>query len=128
MYRKFKPSPEHTIGVEIELGLVDKDSKALVNDIDFLLDAATRGVRGRITDPAGHGVAAWILSDQAPWPAHADPETGAFARPLQPGEHTLTIGAPGYETSEVTVSVPEEAPAELDIFALPDNPTKPYPA
>ena len=39
MYRKFKPSPEHTIGVEIELGLVDMESKALVNDIDFLLDA-----------------------------------------------------------------------------------------
>lgn len=39
MHRKFKSSPEHTIGVEIELGLVDKDSGALVNEINFLLDA-----------------------------------------------------------------------------------------
>ncbi|MAB81848.1 MAG: glutamate--cysteine ligase [Phycisphaerae bacterium] len=39
MHRKFNSSPEHTIGVEIELGLVDKKSGALVNEIDFLMDA-----------------------------------------------------------------------------------------
>ncbi|MCH2147875.1 MAG: YbdK family carboxylate-amine ligase [Phycisphaerales bacterium] len=39
MPRKFIPSPEHTIGVEIELGLIDRNTLELSNKIDCILDA-----------------------------------------------------------------------------------------
>lgn len=42
MPRKFKPSPEHTIGVEIELGLIDKNTLELSNKIDCILDACPK--------------------------------------------------------------------------------------
>ena len=77
--------------------------------IDFLLDGAAAGLRGRVTDEQGRGLEAWVVVDQAAWPSHADPETGAFARPLLPGDVTVTVGAPGH--GEVTASATIEAGA-----------------
>ena len=48
MPRKFIPSPKHTIGVEIELGLVDRETTALSNQIDCILDACPEQWQGAV--------------------------------------------------------------------------------
>jgi len=87
--------------------------------IDFLVDGATAGVRGRVTDPEGRGLEAWVVVDQAPWPSHSDPETGAYARALLPGDVTFTVGSPGFAEVTSTATVVDGAPASVDVVLEP---------
>jgi len=75
--------------------------------VGFLTEASRAGIRGRVRDEDGAGIEASILPLESPWPTWTDPETGAFARPLLPGDYTLQVEAPGFVTSTETVTVAE---------------------
>ena len=70
---------------------------------------ATAGARGRVVGAGGGppplGAAVRVRGVRGGPPIRPDPATGAFWRPLAPGEHTLAASAPGHKTVNASVSV-----------------------
>ena len=89
--------------------------------VQFLLDGAASGARGRVTGGFDSGLEATIVSDLAPWPSYTDPETGAFSRPLSAGTHTLTVIARGHTTATFTavVGAPGDGWTPADVSLAP---------
>ncbi len=89
--------------------------------IDFLIDGSLTGLRGRVTGPDGVGVEAELAVAETPWPFFSDPETGAFARPLAPGDYTLSADAEGFVEQLLAVTVGAEGATVVDVVLAPDS-------
>jgi subtilisin-like proprotein convertase family protein len=85
-------------------------------------------VRGRVTDAETDApLAASVQVDANPFPTYTDPDVGDYHRPSLPGDYTLTVGATGYATATVPITVGSGPATRYDV-ALTPLPTDLLPA
>ncbi|MCP3977991.1 MAG: hypothetical protein GY716_01495 [bacterium] len=86
-------------------------------------ERAYEGVRGVVTDAeSGAPLAAEVFIDADPFASYTDPDVGDYHRIVLPGSYTLTISAPGYQTSVSPIVVSSGTAARYDV-ALQPRPT-----
>jgi outer membrane protein OmpA-like peptidoglycan-associated protein len=84
-------------------------------DVTLKAKVATGNVRGRVTDPAGNGVAATLrFSGAATFEAKAD-ASGAFSAALPPGPYKVVVDATGLPTKEAPLDIVAGQDRQLDI-------------
>ena len=99
---------DFTLEVTLEKAPDEDEIPAYVDEhleatLAFLTADGVTGVRGRVTDPEGRGLEAMLLSDPPGTATWTDPETGAYAKRLGPGETVLDVVAPGFAPAQVTL-------------------------
>ena len=83
--------------------------------LDFLNAGLRAGLQGRITDTSGRPLEAEIQLKGLDTTTFSDPETGAFARPLLPGNYQVMVAAPGHQSAMLNAEVSEGEPTLLAI-------------
>jgi outer membrane protein OmpA-like peptidoglycan-associated protein len=84
-------------------------------DVSLKAKVATGNVRGRVTDPAGNGVAATLrFSGAATFEAKSD-ASGAYSAALPPGPYKVVVDAPGLPTKEAPLDIVAGQDRQLDI-------------
>ncbi|MBX2803600.1 MAG: hypothetical protein KTR31_38330 [Myxococcales bacterium] len=90
--------------------------------LDAILDFLDRPptLTGRVVDERGHPLQATLqlTGDVTSQPFLNDPHTGAFARVTDPGATRLTVSAPGFASTEVTLDTAQHTASEELEFTL----------
>ncbi|MBJ93359.1 MAG: hypothetical protein CMP23_02675 [Rickettsiales bacterium] len=83
--------------------------------LNFLTAGIQQGLKGRISNVRGQGLEAEVvINDKGP-SSLSDAETGAFFRPLLPGDYSVLIRAPGHLQQAVEVEVLAHTPTVLNL-------------
>lgn len=103
---------------ENEASMLELPRRALLGGVRGTVKATPSGVSA--ATPFASAAALRILLDGSPTRSVYHPATGLFARPAEPGEHTLVVEAEGYETHRQTLAVPEDGSGvTVDVVLAP---------